>query len=39
VDHPQFGKIDYPVGALATLFGTEMSFAPRLGQDNTGDFR
>jgi len=34
VDHPDFGPINFPVGALANLFGTETSFAPRLGQHN-----
>lgn len=33
VDHPDFGRMNFPVGAVASLFGTEMSFAPRLGQN------
>jgi crotonobetainyl-CoA:carnitine CoA-transferase CaiB-like acyl-CoA transferase len=33
VDHPDFGKINFPVGALASLWGKELSFAPRLGQN------
>ena len=34
VDHPDFGRINFPVGALANLMGTAVPFAPRLGQDN-----
>jgi CoA:oxalate CoA-transferase len=33
VDHPLFGRINFPVGALAAIAGKDMSFAPRLGQD------
>lgn len=33
VDHPDFGRINFPVGAVASMLGTEMSFAPRLGQN------
>jgi CoA:oxalate CoA-transferase len=33
VDHPLFGRINFPVGALAAMAGKDMSFAPRLGQD------
>jgi crotonobetainyl-CoA:carnitine CoA-transferase CaiB-like acyl-CoA transferase len=33
VDHPLFGQINFPVGALAAIAGKDMSFAPRLGQD------
>jgi crotonobetainyl-CoA:carnitine CoA-transferase CaiB-like acyl-CoA transferase len=32
VDHPAFGRINFPVGALASMSGHAMSFAPRLGQ-------
>lgn len=35
VDHPDFGRINFPVGALASLWGKDLPFAPRLGQDNT----
>jgi CoA:oxalate CoA-transferase len=34
VDHPDYGRINFPVGALASLRGEGMPFAPRLGQDN-----
>jgi len=34
VDHPDFGRINFPLGALASLWGTALPFAPRLGQDN-----
>jgi crotonobetainyl-CoA:carnitine CoA-transferase CaiB-like acyl-CoA transferase len=33
LDHPIFGRINYPMGALARISGKEVSFAPRLGQD------
>ena len=33
LDHPLFGRINFPAGALAAMEGTEMSVAPRLGQD------
>jgi crotonobetainyl-CoA:carnitine CoA-transferase CaiB-like acyl-CoA transferase len=33
-DHPDFGRINFPVGALAALFGTDVPAAPRLGQHN-----
>jgi crotonobetainyl-CoA:carnitine CoA-transferase CaiB-like acyl-CoA transferase len=39
VDHPEFGRINYPLGALANLFGTAPCFAPRLGQHNTAILR
>lgn len=32
VDHPDFGRINFPAGALASMWGTAMAFAPRLGQ-------
>jgi crotonobetainyl-CoA:carnitine CoA-transferase CaiB-like acyl-CoA transferase len=31
-DHPDFGRINFPAGALASLRSQEMPFAPRLGQ-------
>ena len=34
VDHPLFGKIAFPAGALASLWQQDIRFAPRLGQDN-----
>jgi crotonobetainyl-CoA:carnitine CoA-transferase CaiB-like acyl-CoA transferase len=33
-DHPDFGRINFPVGALASLFGTNVPVAPRLGEYN-----
>jgi crotonobetainyl-CoA:carnitine CoA-transferase CaiB-like acyl-CoA transferase len=38
-DHPDFGRINFPVGALATLFGTDVPPAPRLGQHNAAILR
>jgi formyl-CoA transferase len=32
IDHPQFGRIRFPVGATASRLGTELTPAPRLGQ-------
>ena len=34
VDHPVAGRINFPVGALASLWGRSPPLAPRLGQDN-----
>jgi CoA:oxalate CoA-transferase len=33
VDHPVFGRINFPMGALASLWRKELPFAPRLGRD------
>jgi len=33
VDHPSFGRINFPMGALASLWGERLRFAPLLGQD------
>jgi crotonobetainyl-CoA:carnitine CoA-transferase CaiB-like acyl-CoA transferase len=33
VDHPALGRINFPVGALASFFGKGIAFAPQLGQD------
>lgn len=35
MDHPEFGRIPFPQGAIATTAGTQMSPAPRLGEHNT----
>ena len=35
INHPEFGKILFPQGAIASILGTPMSPAPRLGQHNT----
>jgi CoA:oxalate CoA-transferase len=32
IDHPDFGKINFPVGALASMFQQAMSVAPTLGE-------
>jgi CoA:oxalate CoA-transferase len=32
IDHPDFGKINFPVGALASMFSQAMSLAPTLGE-------
>ena len=33
VDHPNFGRMNFPVGALASIWGRDLTFAPRLGQN------
>jgi crotonobetainyl-CoA:carnitine CoA-transferase CaiB-like acyl-CoA transferase len=32
IDHPQFGKVRFPVGATASRLGVALSGAPRLGE-------
>jgi len=32
VEHPDFGRMLFPVGAIASLRGTQPDLAPRLGQ-------
>jgi crotonobetainyl-CoA:carnitine CoA-transferase CaiB-like acyl-CoA transferase len=32
VDHPDFGRFNFPVGALAAMRDQDMEFAPRLGE-------
>jgi len=34
MDHPEFGKINFPHGAVAGIFGNRMSPAPKLGEHN-----
>ncbi len=34
MDHPDFGKIDFPHGAIASVFGTRLAPAPKLGEHN-----
>jgi crotonobetainyl-CoA:carnitine CoA-transferase CaiB-like acyl-CoA transferase len=34
IDHPEFGKIHFPQGALAAMAGTALRPAPRLGEHN-----
>jgi crotonobetainyl-CoA:carnitine CoA-transferase CaiB-like acyl-CoA transferase len=34
IDHPEFGKIHFPQGALASIAGTVLRPAPRLGEHN-----
>jgi crotonobetainyl-CoA:carnitine CoA-transferase CaiB-like acyl-CoA transferase len=34
IDHPRFGRVKVPAGALAALWGTKMRNAPRLGEHN-----
>jgi crotonobetainyl-CoA:carnitine CoA-transferase CaiB-like acyl-CoA transferase len=34
VDHPEFGEINFPQGAIATVWGTQLSAAPKLGEHN-----
>jgi len=33
VEHPDFGKIGFPVGALANVWDRTLPFAPKLGED------
>jgi crotonobetainyl-CoA:carnitine CoA-transferase CaiB-like acyl-CoA transferase len=35
MEHPQLGRIRFPRGALATVLGTKINPAPRLGEHNT----
>lgn len=35
IDHPEFGKIPFPQGAIASILETPISPAPRPGQHNT----
>jgi len=32
IDHPEFGRIKFPEGAIATVLGTQLTPAPRLGE-------
>jgi crotonobetainyl-CoA:carnitine CoA-transferase CaiB-like acyl-CoA transferase len=34
IDHPRFGHINYPVGAIANIWGGTPAVAPALGQHN-----
>jgi crotonobetainyl-CoA:carnitine CoA-transferase CaiB-like acyl-CoA transferase len=34
MDYPEFGKINFPHGAVAGIFGNRMSPAPKLGEHN-----
>jgi CoA:oxalate CoA-transferase len=34
IDHPEFGRIKFPEGAIASVLGTQLTPAPRLGQHN-----
>jgi crotonobetainyl-CoA:carnitine CoA-transferase CaiB-like acyl-CoA transferase len=33
IEHSEFGKISFPIGALANVWGRTLTFAPKLGQD------
>jgi crotonobetainyl-CoA:carnitine CoA-transferase CaiB-like acyl-CoA transferase len=35
IDHPEFGRVKFPVGAIASVLGTQLAPAPRLGEHNT----
>jgi CoA:oxalate CoA-transferase len=35
MDHPEFGRISFPYGAIATVMGTRLTPAPKLGEHNT----
>jgi crotonobetainyl-CoA:carnitine CoA-transferase CaiB-like acyl-CoA transferase len=32
IDHPEFGRIKFPEGAIASVLGTQLTPAPRLGE-------
>ena len=34
IDHPEFGRIRFPQGAIATVLGNQLAPAPRLGEHN-----
>ncbi len=34
MDHPEFGKVHFPQGAIASVLGTKIGPAPRLGEHN-----
>ena len=34
IDHPKFGKMNFPIGALAQLWGGKPKMTPLLGEDN-----
>ena len=34
MDHPEFGEIFFPHGAIASVLGTQLGPAPRLGEHN-----
>lgn len=34
IDHPEFGRIKFPEGAIASVLGTQLTPAPRLGEHN-----
>ncbi len=35
IDHPEFGRIKFPEGAIASVLGNQLTPAPRLGEHNT----
>jgi len=35
IDHPEFGRIKFPQGAIASFLGTQLTPAPRLGEHTT----
>jgi crotonobetainyl-CoA:carnitine CoA-transferase CaiB-like acyl-CoA transferase len=35
IDHSEFGRIKFPLGAIASILGTQLTPAPRLGEHNT----
>ena len=35
IDHPEFGRIKFPIGAIASVLKTQVPAAPRLGEHNT----
>jgi crotonobetainyl-CoA:carnitine CoA-transferase CaiB-like acyl-CoA transferase len=35
IDHPEFGRVKFPVGAIASILKTQLPAAPKLGEHNT----
>jgi len=38
MDHPEFGQINFPQGAIASVLGNKLSAAPKLGEHNAEVF-
>jgi len=38
LDHPEFGQINFPQGAIASVLGNKLSAAPKLGEHNAEVF-
>jgi hypothetical protein len=38
MDHPEFGQINFPQGAIASVLGNKLRTAPKLGEHNAEVF-